>query len=552
MEYLNFELMIVDRGEGNYRARIVHSPGGNANVDFELPLNKLELEEFLMRLRKPKHSEAEVAAARDFGGSLFDAIFDAEMRGVLRTSMAAADQAGKGLRLRLRFADEAAELGDLPWELLYYESLNRFLVLSNETPVVRYLEMPERIEPLAAEPPLRILVMISAPSDQVQLDVEREWENVHRALSKLVDDGLVKFERLDDATLSALQQQLRREDYHVFHFIGHGEFERKSGDGELLFENSDGTSRAVSGTELGTMLSGRSLRLAVLNACEGGRASRTNQFGGAAQSLVQQGIPAVVAQQFKVSDGAAIALAREFYGAIADGYPVDGAITEGRKAVYALGDNVEWGTPVIYMRSPNGQIFDLDKEEQEMTDDKDKKEERGGQEFNISIGGDASGDLNVAGGDINKTEIGSVGGDHVGGDQIIEGDKVGGDKISVGNIEGSTGVAIGRGSSATVDQSQTTITTPFDEARKRLDEMGLPESDKEDAEYALKKIEQEAEKEQGGEEVNEDKIDRYLGIVEDVAPEAVEVLINAITNPGAAVGSGIRVAVKAWRRARKS
>ena len=40
-------------------------------------------------------------------------------------------------------------------------------------------------------------------------------------------------------------------------------------------------------------------------------------------------------------------------------------------------------------------------------------------------------------------------------------------------------------------------------------------------------------------------------MVEDIAPDAVEVLINAITNPGAAVGSGVRVAVKAFRKAFK-
>jgi hypothetical protein len=39
-------------------------------------------------------------------------------------------------------------------------------------------------------------------------------------------------------------------------------------------------------------------------------------------------------------------------------------------------------------------------------------------------------------------------------------------------------------------------------------------------------------------------------VLESVAPDAVEVLINALLNPGAAVGGAIRVAVKTWRRAR--
>lgn len=551
MEFLNLDLMILGAGEDTYNARIIQSPGGSANIVFKLPFNKLELEEFLMQLRKPRRSAAEVQAARDFGEKLYDALFQGDMRDVLRSSKDEADRSGKGLRLRLRFADSAAELGDVPWELLYYKSLDRFLTLSNETPLVRYLELPERIEPLTAEPPLNILVMISSPSDQVKLDVEQEWSNVRHALETHESKGTVTLTRLDEATLTALQQQLRKKDYHIFHFIGHGEFDRKDNDGTLLFENKDETTHTVTGRDLGTLLSDqKAMRVVVLNACEGGRASRDSQFAGVAQSLVQAGIPAVVAQQFKVADDAAIALAREFYGALADGYPVDAAVTEGRKAVSGLGDNVEWATPVIYLRAPDGRIFDMNKEETDMAGGSDKKDD-GGPDINISIGGNVSGSVDAAGRDINKTEIGSVGGDHVAGDQNISGDKVSGDKISVGNISGSN-VAMGRGSSVSVDNSQTTINNPFEATRQKLAEMDLSDDDKEEVEAALARVEKEAEKEKAGEEPDEDRIDRYLAVVEDIAPDAIEVLVNAITNPGAAVGSGVRVAIKAFRKARKA
>jgi hypothetical protein len=74
---------------------------------------------------------------------------------------------------------------------------------------------------------------------------------------------------------------------------------------------------------------------------------------------VQQGIPAVIAMQFEITDQAAITLAREFYGAVADGYPVDAAMAEARKAIFATGNDVEWGTPVLYLRAPDGRIFDV-------------------------------------------------------------------------------------------------------------------------------------------------------------------------------------------------
>jgi formylglycine-generating enzyme required for sulfatase activity/tetratricopeptide (TPR) repeat protein len=38
---------------------------------------------------------------------------------------------------------------------------------------------------------------------------------------------------------------------------------------------------------------------------------------------------------------------------------VDAALAEARKAIFAQKNDVEWGTPVLYMRSPDGRIFDI-------------------------------------------------------------------------------------------------------------------------------------------------------------------------------------------------
>jgi hypothetical protein len=113
-----------------------------------------------------------------------------------------------------------------------------------------------------------------------------------------------------------------------------------------------------------------SLRLAILNACEGARTSRLDPFAGTAQTLVQQGIPAVIAMQFEITDDVAGTFAHEFYGAVADGYPIDAAVTEARKAIFASGHDVEWGTPVLYLRAPDGRIFDVSRAVRPETADK--------------------------------------------------------------------------------------------------------------------------------------------------------------------------------------
>ncbi len=104
-----------------------------------------------------------------------------------------------------------------------------------------------------------------------------------------------------------------------------------------------------------------SLRVAVLNACEGARSSKQDPFAGSAQTLVQQGIPAVIAMQFEIADDVASTFAHELYGALADSYPIDAAVTEARKAIFAMGREVEWATPVLYLRAPDGRIFDVDR-----------------------------------------------------------------------------------------------------------------------------------------------------------------------------------------------
>lgn len=367
LTYVDFDLQI-ERTDTGYRARVLDSPAGQATVDFTLPFAELELENFLLRLGQTRNAlvrdarladSAEAQAPQIFGQRLFAAVFDNEVQACLRSSQDTVRRQGARLRLRLHLTD-VPELAALPWEYLYHATLNRFLALSAETPLVRYLELPDLILPVALTPPLRLLVMIASPTDQPQLDVEQEWGRLKAALADLEQRGLLVIERVEDARLAVLQQRLRQRDYHILHFIGHGGFDAQRQEGVLLLEDQAVRGHPVSGEDLGTLLHDhRSLRLVVLNACQGGRATGNDPFAGVAQRLVQQRMPAVVAMQFAITDQAAITFAQEFYSALADNYPVDAALTEARKALFAQGNKIEWGTPVLYMRAPDGRIFDI-------------------------------------------------------------------------------------------------------------------------------------------------------------------------------------------------
>ncbi len=373
LTYLNFDVQLERVGD-SYRVLVTSPTGETVRAAFEPPFSGLELENFLLRAGPSRRGvrrvdSQEVEAAKQFGERIFSALFSSEVRSALQSTLEEARRRTEaehdrvGVRIRLRLTG-APELAVVPWEYIYNSTLNRFLALSVETPLVRYLDMPERIRPVLVTPPMRIVVVIASPRDYPQLDVQQEWDRLQSALSDLKQDGLVELELLEAPTLPALQRRLRRDTYHVLHFIGHGGYDHRTQDGLLVFEDEEQRARMVSGQDLGMLLHDHtSLRLAILNACEGARTGSDDPFAGVAQSLVQQGIPAVIAMQFEITDAAAITFAHEFYQAIADGYPVDASITEARKSMFAeaRGNGLEWGTPVLYMRSPDGRIFDVQK-----------------------------------------------------------------------------------------------------------------------------------------------------------------------------------------------
>jgi hypothetical protein len=359
--YLNFDMEIQRRASG-YAARVLDSPGGQGSAEFQLPFSDLEIENLLLKMgfergRVRGRDRTKLEAAKQFGGKLFATVFVGEVARCWQTSLEKA--AGSGLRIRLRLSD-APELADLPWEFLYDRTFDNFLNHSVETPLVRYLDLPSPPRPLAVEPPLNILVVISLPKDWEPLEADREWENMQRELAPLVERGAIMLERAEQATLGALQRKLRDKSYHILHFVGHGEYVEAMQENVLLLEDAQGQSRRVDGNALGTLLLGhRSMRLVILNACEGARANRSDPFGGVAQKLIQMGIPAVVAMQFAISDVAALKLSSEFYSALADNYPIDAALAEARRAIFLDDNAVEWATPVLYSRAPDGVIFNV-------------------------------------------------------------------------------------------------------------------------------------------------------------------------------------------------
>jgi hypothetical protein len=353
IEFKSFDLQIRGSEVAGYTVEAVGPGGERASA----PFNGTAVAALSPALRAIQDGVGDRTTLEQVGTALFQALLPLDLMMVYIRVKAQIEE-GEGLRLRLHLPPE---LGRLPWELLYYPP--HYLAVDPRCPVVRFLDLPDTPRPLATRPPLRVLHLIASPEDAPKLNLEQEASLLRSALQDLA--AKVEIVPGQPGTLATLREGLR-EGCQVLHFSGHGDFVKDKG--YLFFEDDGGKSRPVNSDTLAHLLKGTNIRLAVLNACESAMAPTGDAFGSMAAALVRAGLPAVIAHQYAMPDTSAIPFAAEFYRALADGYPVDAAVGEGRKAILSeLGtawrDSIDWATPVLFMRAPDGHILSFEEKE---------------------------------------------------------------------------------------------------------------------------------------------------------------------------------------------
>ncbi len=268
-------------------------------------------------------------------------------------------------------------LADLPWELL----CDGGGFLARTRGVVRMLQP----SPLPPHPPspspnfgrggggcrgegVRALVALASPLLTPDLDPDDPRQMAIFDLEREADlfRGLegapfpAHFDLLPHATPAGLDAALRGCD--VFHFVGHGNVS------VLALENRDGTAHPVPTGWLRECFSVHPStgsghgppRLALFTSCLTGAAP-----GGAtsvAQTLLEAGVPLVVAMLQSISDRAARAFYRRLYAELGAGVPLHQAVAAARRAVadepvvFLPDDEIgfprpwEWATPALFAR----------------------------------------------------------------------------------------------------------------------------------------------------------------------------------------------------------
>ena len=307
-QYVDFEVHVSPLSASRY-AVAVSGPGGDASGALLLPTDDPIFQALAARLASLDTDEETLV---ELGKMLFQALFQGAIKDVYVRSQGALT-ADQGLRLRLNIVPTETAVIALPWEFLYDPDQGPLALL--DAPIVRYLPQSSRIPSLKAELPLKVLV--TGAHTPPQTDVERELKEVVAALSELGQHVQITVE--PHLTPQKLQQLLR-EGFHVWHFVGHGGFAKDGATGRLFFEDATGDAEPVSAMQLGIMLNRSGLRLVMLDACQGGKLA-TDPFRSMAPALIRAQIPAVVAMQFTVPEEATRAFAGEFYRALAAGLP---------------------------------------------------------------------------------------------------------------------------------------------------------------------------------------------------------------------------------------
>lgn len=366
MSYLDLEVEVTAAEGRGYRVEVTSPSGGECAATLPFPLEERALERRLQGLRLALLSSAanvrrlampDERLVQELGADLFDWLFVGDARALFDSTRQQAAREGTDEWLRLVLRIRPPELAALPWEFLYDTRRDDYLSLSN--PLVRYPEVLEPIRPLAVAPPLRILGMVARPSDRSELDVELEKRWLLQAVTDLTADRRVAVSWVPGQTWRELRRAVNQQQWHVFHFIGHGGFDAESGEGFIALGEDGGGTYRLTASKLGQLLGPHhSLRLVLLNSCESAQGDDRELFTSTATVLMRRGIPAVLAMQYEISDRAAIEFARAFYETIADGLPVDLAVRDARLAMsLARPNSMEWGTPVLYLRPSSGQIF---------------------------------------------------------------------------------------------------------------------------------------------------------------------------------------------------
>lgn len=305
--------------------------------------------------------------------------------------------------LRIEITSGIAEAASIPWELMRDPQSNSAIALRvkafvrvQSNPNISFVKVPK-----AHEGRIRLLYIVCRPSGGKDVELRAVANRLLQGLGE--DRACYDITALRPPTFEALQKELKaakkkRRPYHIVHFDGHGVYaelkdsvlkdwlaalnhltlgSKPTGKhGFLLFESPESKykMRPVDGQTLGQLLHDNGVPILALNACQSAMheadappadaetaQDEIRAIGSLAQTVVDQGIPAVLGMRYSVFVVTAAQYIGELYRALAKGSGFGEAASEGRKHLHLNPERwvgleprplQDWFVPVVYEAMP--------------------------------------------------------------------------------------------------------------------------------------------------------------------------------------------------------
>ncbi len=299
-------------------------------------------------------SIAESSTLSALGRQLYNAIFQGSIRDSWIAAQGIAQNQQDILRLRLGLKDDRAIR--LPWEVLH--AGDRPLATGTDVVFSRYLagSTPPFLASGTVGQPLRILMVLSAPTDQDRLQLHDEATHLQDELAHdraLPNSPEIELTILEQPGREQLTQSLEQGNYDILHYAGHSGWGTAGGD-LYLVNRRTGLTEPLSGEDLAGLLVNNGVRMAVFNSCRGVRAATAEAAGALdnlADALLRRGVPAILAMAERIPDDVALILSRLFYRNLKQGYPIDLSLNRARQGLLSsYGSNqLYWALPILYL-----------------------------------------------------------------------------------------------------------------------------------------------------------------------------------------------------------
>lgn len=355
-----------ERGIRQFTVQVARSPTGGACGQQLAEVRDLDKLQSLSR--RLEYRQLQARDLVEFGELLAQLLLPGDVLELLKRNREdLSRQSDQGLRLRLQLAPA---LFSIPWEYLYVpytkdgKDRTGFLALDTSLSIVRDQQLLGRSTFDPTPRARRLLLVMANPRGNGLPDLALDQDHAILAEALNVVPG-VTLEPLADATLNRLAQKLQ-EHTDIVHFAGHGVFKQTGcgesfqsvvGEGQVIFATANNTPDPVAADVFARNLAHKGVQLVVLGACETGRTDQENVWSGVVAALMEVGIPAAVAMQFKIRNDNALIFTQSFYQSLAAGHLLDQAIADGRTAIFnrfhANPDHPgwqDWGAPVVYLR----------------------------------------------------------------------------------------------------------------------------------------------------------------------------------------------------------